>query len=100
MPKKFVVKKKLTSQELNDLGVEIGFLEALVRRDARYVDALQLLGDDYTRAGRFDEGLSVDEQLAQLRPDDALVHYNLACSYSLTARCDAALAALERAVSE
>ena len=44
---------KLSSREQRDLDIEIQFLEGVVRRDQRYVEALQLLGDDYTRRGRF-----------------------------------------------
>src|SRR5262245_27729437 len=84
MPKKSSVRKKLTRQQERDLDVEIGFLEGVVRRDSRYLEALQILGDDYTRRGRYRDGLKVDEKLAELRPGDSLVLYNLACSYSLT----------------
>ena len=59
-------------------------MEGLVRRDPNYVDALQMLGDHYTQRGRYPEGLKVDERLARLEPRNALVFYNLACSYSLT----------------
>lgn len=98
MPKKSSFRKKLTRHEQRDLDIEIAFMEGVVRRDPRYVEALQILGDDYTRRGRFDDGLKVDERLAQLRPDDSLVLYNLACSYSLTDQVDQALAALESAL--
>ncbi len=98
MPKKSSVRKKLTRREQRDLDVEIGFIEGVVRRDPRYVEALQILGDDYTRRGRYPDGLKIDETLAQLRPDDSLVLYNLACSYSLIGRVDEGLRALERAL--
>jgi tetratricopeptide (TPR) repeat protein len=99
MPKKsFSSRKKLTRQEQRDLDVEISFLEGIVRRDPDYVEALQILGDAYTRRGAFSNGLKVDEQLAQLRPNDALVHYNLACSYSLTNQIEQAGSALEQAL--
>ena len=99
MPKKsFSSRKKLTRQELKDLDVEISFLEGIIRRDSDYVEALQILGDAYTRRGAFDQGLKVDEQLARLRPKDALVHYNLACSYSLTEQIEEAGASLEMAL--
>ena len=91
--------RKLSRKEKRDLDIEIEFLEGVVRRDPGYLDALQVLGDDYTRRGRFPEGLKIDEKLAKLRPDDALVHYNLACSYSLTSRIDLAVLALERAIT-
>jgi tetratricopeptide (TPR) repeat protein len=99
MPKKSSVRKKLTRQEQRDLDVEIGFIEGVVRRDSKYVEALQILGDDYTRRGRYGDGLKIDERLAELRPADSLVLYNLACSYSLTHHVDAALSALDRALS-
>ena len=92
-------KKKLTPHQQRELDVAIHFLEGVVRRDPEYVDALQLLGDDYTRRGKFQAGLDVDTRLAQLRPDDPLVYYNLACSYSLTSQIDAAVAALDRALN-
>src|SRR5437773_7465460 len=90
--------KKMTREQERSLDIEIGFLEGVVRRDPAYIDALQILGDNYTRRGRFEDGLKVDEQLVRLRPADALVHYNLACSYSLTAQFAAVAAALNRAV--
>jgi tetratricopeptide (TPR) repeat protein len=89
----------MTRQELRDLDLEISFLEGVVRRSPGYVEALQLLGDDYTRRGRFSEGLNVDERLSRLRPDDSLVHYNLACSYSLTSQIEFAVEALESAIN-
>lgn len=91
--------KKLTRREQRDLDIEITFIEGVVHRDPRFVEALQVLGDDYTRRGRFRDGLRIDEQLAHLRPEDSLVHYNLACSYSLTDKIKEAVVALERALS-
>jgi tetratricopeptide (TPR) repeat protein len=98
MPKKAPVRKKLNRQEKRDLDIEIGFLEGLVKRDPGYVDALQILGDDYTKRGRFTLGLKIDQRLAVLRPRDALVYYNLACSYCLTGKYDEASEALEQAL--
>src|SRR2546430_6556042 len=69
--------KKMTRDQERSLDIEIGFLEGVVRRDPGYIDALQILGDNYTRRGRFEDGLKVDEQLVRLRPADAnqlLVH--------------------------
>jgi tetratricopeptide (TPR) repeat protein len=90
--------RKLTPEQQRDLDIKISFMEGIVRRDPGYVEALQVLGDDYTKRGRFVAGLKVDEQLAQLRPDDATVQYNLACSYSLTGNFNQAAAALNRAL--
>src|SRR5579884_1970113 len=99
MPEKSFAKKKLTREEERELDIKIGFMEGIVRRDPGYVEALQILGDDYTRRGKFIAGLKVDEQLSHLRPSDPLVQYNLACSYSLTGNYNQAIAALERALT-
>src|SRR6187455_1897074 len=98
MPKK-PLERKMTRDEKRNLDVEIGFIEGVVRKDPDYVEALQILGDDYTKRGRFDDGLKIDEQLARLRPQDATVLYNLACSYSLTDRVAEAFNALHRALA-
>ncbi len=90
--------KKLTREQQRELDIKIGFMEGVVRRDPGYVEALQVLGDDYTKRGRFVAGLKVDEQLAQLRPEDPFVQYNLACSYSLTGNFNQAAAAIVKAL--
>jgi tetratricopeptide (TPR) repeat protein len=99
MPVKSSARKKLSRATQRDLDTRIEFMEGLVRRDPNYVDALQLLGDHYTQRGRFNEGLKVDERLARLEPENPLVFYNLACSYSLTEEFDRAVLALEKALS-
>ena len=92
-------RKKLTRQELKDLDLEILFLEGILRRDPAYIEALQILGDDYTRRGLYDAGLKIDQRLSRLRPEDSVVHYNLACSYSLTGQIDLAVQTLHAAIS-
>jgi tetratricopeptide (TPR) repeat protein len=96
MPKR--PRKKLTRREQRDLDVEIGFLEGIIGRDPRYVEALQVLGDNYTRRGKFTDGLKIDERLSRLMPDDPTVLYNLACSYALMRRLEQAASALSRAL--
>lgn len=81
-----------------DLEFEIRFFEGISRRDPNFIEALQILGDAYTKTGQWDKGLQVDERLSRLCPDSALVFYNLACSYSLLKQLDKAFAALDRAV--
>lgn len=98
MPKKTQA-KTIRREEQRNLDVEISFIEGVVRRDPGYVEALQILGDDYTKRGRYEDGLKIDEQLATLRPQDPTVLYNLACSYSLTGRVDDGLSILERALA-
>ena len=98
MPAKSNAPKKTNRATQRDLDTKIEFMEGVVRRDPNYVDALQILGDHYTQRGRFPEGLTVDEKLAHLEPQNPLVFYNLACSYSLTDQFDRAVAALNRAI--
>jgi Flp pilus assembly protein TadD len=90
-------KKKLTQEKQRQLDIQIAFMEGLVRRDPGNVEALQILADDYTSRGDYFAGLKADEQLSQISPNDSLVHYNLACSYSLTGNFNQAVAALEKA---
>ena len=90
--------KKMSRAEQRDLDTKIAFIEGVVRRDPDYVEALQILGDHYTQRGRITEGLKVDQRLARLEPQNPLVFYNLACSYSLAGELDAAAGALEKAL--
>jgi len=87
------------SARKEDLEFEIGFFEGVSRRDPDYIEALQILGDAYTKAGQWEKGLKIDQRLARLCPDNPLVYYNLACSYSLLKRVDEAFAALTEAVN-
>lgn len=99
MPKKVASRTNLTRQEKRDLDIEIGFLEGIVQRDPGYIDALQLLGDDYTKRGKYLSGLEIDHKLSALRPRDPLVFYNLACSLCLTGKYPEATDALEQAIN-
>jgi tetratricopeptide (TPR) repeat protein len=99
MPRKSSARRKTTRKATRELDVKIEFLEGIVRRDAGFVEALQLLGDHYTQRGQFEAGLKIDERLSRLEPRNPLVFYNLACSYSLTGRVDRAATALNRALS-
>jgi tetratricopeptide (TPR) repeat protein len=86
------------SARKEDLDFEIDFFEGISRRDPDYIEALQILGDAYTKSGQWEKGLRIDERLAKLCPENPLVFYNLACSYSLLKRVDEAFAALTEAV--
>jgi tetratricopeptide (TPR) repeat protein len=100
MPRKRSARsKRLSRKEVRELDIKIGFLEGIVRRDAQYIEALQVLGDHYTQRGRFENSLKVDQQLSRLEPRNPLVFYNLACSYSLNSEFNSAAAALEKALS-
>jgi Cytochrome c biogenesis factor len=88
----------MTRKDVRELDIKIGFMEGVIRRDPRFVEALQILGDHYTQRGRFDHSLKVDKRLSRLEPGNPLVFYNLACSYSLNSEFNLAAAALEKAI--
>jgi len=99
MAEKCSASKKSNRKTSRELDVKIRFMEGLVRRDPEYVEAWQILGDHYAQRGKYDEGLKVDERLSRLQPENPLVFYNLACSYSLTGQIDEAAEALEKSLS-
>lgn len=99
MLNKSCTKRKLTRKEQRDLDIEISFMEGVIHRDPKFTEAWRVLSDDYARRGKLDEGLKADEQLARIQPDDPVVLYNLACSYSLAKHLDEAIAALTLAVA-
>lgn len=82
----------------SDTDFEIKFYEGILSRRADFVQVLSALGDLYTRKGLSEKGLEIDKKLAQLRPDDPLVLYNLSCSYSLLNQIDKSLAAIKLAI--
>ena len=99
MPEKTSATKKPKRRESKDLDIKIQFMEGIVRRDPEYIEALQLLGDHYTQRGSYDQGLRIDEKLSHLEPNNPLVFYNLACSYSLIGQVDLAAHALKKALT-
>jgi tetratricopeptide (TPR) repeat protein len=82
----------------SQLDFELDFFGGILSRCPDYVDALRIMGNLLTLKGRFAEGLQIDKRLVQLRPEDPLAHYNLACSYALLKRADLSLKTLRRAV--
>lgn len=89
--------KKKYSQE--DVEFEIAFYNGLIAKNPDFAEALVALGELYTCIGMYKEGLAVDEKLAQLRPDDPIVLYNLACSYSLMRDIDKAYRTVKKAIN-
>jgi len=85
---------------LDDMALQfrIGVCEALLRKRPDSVEILMELGNLYTQAKRFTDGLKVDLKLVKALPKNPVVHYNLACSYSLLGEKEKAFEALEKAV--
>jgi len=95
MPKEYASQNTRKKQ---DTDFEIAFYEGILKDTPMFIEALSVLGDLYTKAGLWQKGLEVDLKLSRLRPEDALVFYNLACSYALLKQTRAALGALTRAI--
>ena len=87
-----------TSEQQSQLDFELDFFEAILQRNPDFVDVLRVHGNNLTLKGRYGDGLLIDRRLVDLRPQDALAHYNLACSFSLLKKIDAALKALRKAL--
>ncbi len=93
MPNKRPVKRD------SDVDFEILFFEGVLKQNPDFIEALIALGDLYTKKGLIDKGLEVDEKLSRLRPEDPLVFYNLACSYSLVKEVEKSIEAIKTAIN-
>jgi tetratricopeptide (TPR) repeat protein len=82
----------------SQLDFEIDFFERILSRDPNYAEVLSNLGDLFASKGCHRRALQVDVRLAQLRPRNATVFYNLACSHAVLNHAKKALAALDQAV--
>ncbi|MCK6439366.1 MAG: hypothetical protein L6Q71_04110, partial [Planctomycetes bacterium] len=70
---------------------EIAWYEALLEQTPDNLIAMEQLAHAYTAAGRYKDGLAMDKKLVAAMPEAPLVHYNLACSLSLTGDLDGAI---------
>ncbi|MBV9122802.1 MAG: hypothetical protein JO112_05565 [Planctomycetes bacterium] len=86
------------ADQQNQLDFELDFFSGILERRPDYVDVLRVMGNNLTLKGRYVQGLQIDKRLVQLRPQDPLAHYNLACSFALLKRPEQALKTLRLAV--
>jgi tetratricopeptide (TPR) repeat protein len=77
---------------------EIAFYENILKHSPRFVEALVALAELYTKEGLYDKGLELDRRLAEIRPEDPVIQYNLACSLSLKGDVPAAFNAMRLAL--
>ena len=82
----------------NSNKVEINFLRQLEKRLPNDIELLQVLADLYTKNNLIKEGLEIDLHLSRLDPEDSVIWYNLACSYSLNKKINKAFESLFKAV--
>lgn len=90
-----MVKNKITSTD----QFEIEFYEGLLKKKPDFFEAMALLGDLYTRVGRYQDGLAMDEKLYRVDPQNPVILYNLACSYSLLDQIDLSFRSLKKAIN-
>ena len=63
-----------------------------------FQEAYVNLSTAYLRAGKYDQALDALKSLEKIDPASALMHYNLACYYSLTEKPQASLKAMQKTV--
>lgn len=97
-PKPTSIGQPVRLAEQNQIDFELDFFAGILQRYPDYIDVLRILGNLLTLKGRLVEGMQVDQHLIQLRPTEALAHYNLACKYALLKRNELSLKTLRRAV--
>ncbi|MFH1423280.1 MAG: hypothetical protein ABIH42_11290 [Planctomycetota bacterium] len=90
------IKDQLKEKELQ---FEIAILEASRKFSPDNFEVLFHLGNAYTKIGEYVKGLEIDIKLTLLAPENSVVHYNLACSFSLLGRVDESLSELEKSLS-
>lgn len=90
--------KKEEKKKSGDINFEIKFYEGILKEQPDFIEALMALGDLYTKKGMIKEGLEIDLRLLSLKPNDPIVLYNLACSYSLGGNIEEALKTIQAAI--
>jgi len=76
----------------------IKLLEHALKSSHENLATLRMLANLYTEVGRYADGLAIDRGIVRLAPDDAVAHYNLACSLALVDRKNEAFDELGRAI--
>lgn len=76
---------------------EINYKKAL-HHNKEFQETYINLSTTYFKAKKFDEALKALNELEKVNASNPLLHYNLACYYSLTNQPDASLDAIKKAV--
>lgn len=82
----------------SQLEFDIEFFGRVLERSANFVDVLRCQGQLLSRKGLHKQALEVDRRLVDLRPEDGVAHYNLACSLALLGYTQDAVESLRRAL--
>lgn len=89
---------KAAEFQKTDEEFTIWFFERILENYPNYLECLMYLGNAYTSRGLYEKGLQIDLKLVELRPCDPMVHYNIACSYSLLGKVDLAFFSLNKSI--
>ena len=93
------MEQEKSSKKKDDMhAFEIDFYENVLKESPDFKDALKALAELYTKTGSYEKGLNIDIKLSRILPNEEIVHYNLACSYSLVGDIDRALGALKKSI--
>jgi predicted Zn-dependent protease len=79
---------------------EINFCRSILKRDPENIATLEMLAGYCTRAGQIDEGLALDRKIVHLDPENAIGHYNVACSLAIKNRKREAIDRLRTAMEK
>lgn len=88
-------------KSFDDIAVEfqIRLYETALQLGRDEVPIVAELAELYTRAGQYQDGLALDEDLVRREPENPIFRYNLACSLALVGDAGRAFEALEEALN-
>lgn len=81
-----LTKSGVRGRQRQQIDFDIEFYDRILQRCPDYLDVLRCQGELLSHRGLHERALEVDRRLAQLRPDDCIVRYNLACSLARNKR--------------
>ncbi len=84
--------------EMSQVDFELDFFGHILERYPTYLEGLRCHASNLAAKKRFQESLQIERRIIQLRPDDPLAHYNLACSYAILKQPELALGTLRKAL--
>ena len=79
-------------------GFEAEFFRQILAKGSENLETTRRLAELYARRGDFENALALDRRLARLLPDSCIVHYNLACSLSMTGQTEEAIRSLDESL--
>ena len=85
-------------REQSQIDFELEFLGRVLEREPFFVDALRVHANNLAAKGQYGRALQIDRRLVRLVPEDAVVWYNLACSFAVLGMIEPAFSALQKSL--